>query len=108
LGKIKTKILPLGEWTNAEDYHQKYYLRRYDDLMANVGLTGDIDLLVSTVAAKLISLVHGISTKDKANFEKEIEDGLPELEGKVKERDHLLQYVKSYGTGGKKKMYCMG
>jgi len=74
--------------------------------MSHVGLISDVDLLESTVAARLNSLVNGISSKEKSIFEKEIEDGMPELEGRAKERDYLIQYIKTYDSGGKRKMYC--
>jgi methionine-S-sulfoxide reductase len=34
-GKVHTRILPLGKFHRAEDYHQKYYLRQNTFLLRN-------------------------------------------------------------------------
>jgi peptide-methionine (S)-S-oxide reductase len=49
---LHTAIEPLREFFLAEDYHQKYRLRRHPELIAALGLT-DADLVSSTLAARL-------------------------------------------------------
>ncbi len=63
--KIHTEILKLEEFTSAEDYHQKYYLRNSDGLYEDVrGLYAtDEEFIRSTVAARLNALVSGHGTK---------------------------------------------
>jgi peptide-methionine (S)-S-oxide reductase len=52
--KIYTEIIPLGEFTLAEDYHQKYYLQNRNDLMSEFSaIYPDIqDFINSTAAAR--------------------------------------------------------
>jgi len=58
IGKlIQTQVLPMMVWTNAEDYHQKYYLR-HSGLIKKLKLS-DNDLLNSAIAARLNAGVHG-------------------------------------------------
>jgi len=58
--KICTKILPLTTFTNAEDYHQKYYLRTFSNgkIVQLLGLS-DKEIINSTLAARLNSAVDG-------------------------------------------------
>ncbi len=71
--KIVTEIVPLGEFTIAEDYHQKYELRHNKEFLD--ALTAiypkDADLVKSTVAARLNSYLSGYGTR--AELEKEID-----------------------------------
>jgi methionine-S-sulfoxide reductase len=59
--EIATAIEPLGTFTLAEDYHQKYSLRRHDDVVASLlALYPDDPLLVeSTAAARLNAYFDG-------------------------------------------------
>lgn len=50
---LHTAIEPLGAFHRAEDYHQKYYLRRYGDLMREFGDYTDHEFTDSQVAARL-------------------------------------------------------
>jgi peptide-methionine (S)-S-oxide reductase len=60
-GPVATEILPAGEFTLAEDYHQKYYLRQRPDLLGEftaIYPTRDA-LAASTAAAKVNGYVAG-------------------------------------------------
>jgi methionine-S-sulfoxide reductase len=88
--KLTAEIAPLGVFTIAEDYHQKYELRlRPDYLKAlTAAYPKPADLMNSTVAARLNSYLSGHGTL--ADLEKEI-DGY----GLSKElRDQLIECVK--------------
>jgi peptide-methionine (S)-S-oxide reductase len=50
---LYTAIEPLGPFHRAEDYHQKYYLRRYGDLMREFADYTDEEFVDSRVAARL-------------------------------------------------------
>ncbi len=52
-------ILPLGTFYRAEDYHQKYYLRRYTDLMSEFSAYSEREFEDSTVAMWLNACVGG-------------------------------------------------
>ena len=71
--KIQTEILPLGKFYLAEDYHQKYQLRQYRELMAEFKriYPRAIDFINSTAAARVNGYVSGHGTPDgvKANLE---------------------------------------
>jgi len=60
---VNTAIEPAGVFTDAEDYHQKYYLRRADGLMAGLRARypDERQLIASTEAARLNGLLgcHG-------------------------------------------------
>jgi peptide-methionine (S)-S-oxide reductase len=65
--KLATRIEPIGRFTNAEDYHQKYYLRQSRVLMADFRAMFGSDEVVfvnSTSAAKVNGLLGGNGTKD--------------------------------------------
>jgi len=60
LGKdIYTKILPFREFTLAEDYHQKYYLRKIKNIKNLLRLESDLELVNSPVATKLNGFICG-------------------------------------------------
>ena len=71
-GEVFTQILPAGEFYLAEDYHQKYFLRR-DPVLLNE-LTRDYpntrDLVASTAAARLNGYVAGYG--NRAGLEAEL------------------------------------
>ncbi len=58
-GPMLTPILPLGTFYRAEDYHQKYYLRRYTGLMREFAGYGEREFEDSTVAMWLNACVDG-------------------------------------------------
>lgn len=61
---IETDIRPAGVFYRAEDYHQKYNLRRHDDLLAELAaIYPDADDLTdSTVAARINGFMGGHGT----------------------------------------------
>ncbi|PTL83603.1 peptide methionine sulfoxide reductase [Vitiosangium sp. GDMCC 1.1324] len=58
-GPMLLPILPLATFHRAEDYHQKYYLRRYTDLMREFSAYSERELEDSTVAMWLNACVGG-------------------------------------------------
>jgi len=56
---VWTKILPFTEFTLAEDYHQKYYLRKIKDIKKILALNTDLDLVNSPIATKLNGYIQG-------------------------------------------------
>jgi peptide-methionine (S)-S-oxide reductase len=83
--KVATEIVTLGEFTLAEDYHQKYELRRHREFLKVLTeiYPKDADMINSTVAARLNSYLSGQGTLKE--LEKEIDSyGLPrELKEKL-------------------------
>jgi methionine-S-sulfoxide reductase len=64
--KIKTEITSFNRFYMAEDYHQKYELRRYNDLMGEFKAMypRDIDFVNSTAAARVNGIVGGHGTPE--------------------------------------------
>lgn len=78
---VQTAILPVGDFTYAEEYHQKYYLTRFGEIRDLLGKTyPDGKLLAdSTVATRLNAYLGSGMKKDWAAFRKELpEFGLPD------------------------------
>lgn len=77
-----TEIAPYKEFYRAEDYHQKYYLKRYPDAVANLmELYGDEDSFVnSTLAARLNGFVKGYGSL--STIKEEIQQWEMDEEGK--------------------------
>lgn len=71
-GEVFTQILPSGEFYLAEDYHQKYFLRRYPELLRELTAIypATKDFVASTAAARLNGYVAGYGTR--AGLETEI------------------------------------
>jgi peptide-methionine (S)-S-oxide reductase len=88
-GPLLTPILPLGTFYRAEDYHQKYYLRRYTGLMREFSGYGERQFEDSTAAMWLNACVDGHLKLE--GLEAELERlGLPEAE-----RDRMRRLVQA-------------
>ncbi len=85
---IKTKILPVREFTYAEGYHQKYHLRSGSDLREFLQeIYPDAKSMAdSTVATRLNAYLGSGSSKHWPSFLKELSSyGLPEkLEAQIR------------------------
>lgn len=85
--EVKTKILPVRQFTYAEAYHQKYYLGRQGDLRSFLSKTypSSKALADSTVATRLNAFLGSGKSKNWNQFAKELPNyGLPEgLEAEV-------------------------
>jgi peptide-methionine (S)-S-oxide reductase len=57
--KISTQILKAGEFTVAEDYHQKYMLQHHPWLCEAIGVDPGEALVQSNVAARLNGYIGG-------------------------------------------------
>lgn len=87
--EVQTGLLPVGTFTYAEEYHQKYYLTQYRDirnLLLKTYPEGK-SLADSTVATRMNAYLSTGMKKDwkvflkelpKFGFEKELEDALRE------------------------------
>jgi len=70
--KITTLILPAKEFYNAENYHQKYLLRKHEWLVHALELTDDKELITSRVAARINGYVGGYGTETAFEEEKSL------------------------------------
>ncbi len=68
---LRTPVLPLATFYRAEDYHQKYYLRRYADLLREFEAYSPQAFADSTVAARLNGYVGGYRTVEEMEAELE-------------------------------------
>jgi len=91
--KIYTVIEPAGLFTDAEDYHQKWELRKHDDILKCLNLKTNEQLIQSSIAARLNGYVSG--NGDLNQLMKEIDSfGLPSSI-----RDFVID-IASKGGGG--------
>jgi methionine-S-sulfoxide reductase len=69
--KIHTGVQPLGEFTLAEDYHQKYYLRNDTELFREIRTMYpvDRDLVNSTAAARVNGYLGGFGMRRQLDAE---------------------------------------
>lgn len=67
---VATQILPVGIFTDAEDYHQKYRLRHHSFLLDSLHLN-DSSLLESHLAARLNGWLSGYGTISQFEDEKD-------------------------------------
>ena len=68
-GPLRTEIEPLGAFTNAEDYHQKYYLRGRTELMAPFAGLDAVAFTDSTAAARLNAIAGGHGSLEEVEGE---------------------------------------
>lgn len=82
-GKLYTRIVPLNVFTRAEDYHQKYLLKRHDDLKNKLAriYPRHKDFVDSTAAARLNGYVGGYGNREQLS--REIEKLGMSTEGKT-------------------------
>jgi peptide-methionine (S)-S-oxide reductase len=62
--RLFTEVAPLGVFTNAEDYHQKYYLRHEPALVGVFGSYDPAGFRESRVAARLNGVVGRYATPE--------------------------------------------
>lgn len=86
---IYIDIEPLGEFTRAEDYHQKYALRRHRELLAEFAGYSPRELADSTLAARLNAYAYGHGTVDALAAE------LPSLGLSPEVARHLQRIVRA-------------
>lgn len=66
---VHTAVEPLTQFWQAEDYHQKYSLRRHADLLAALHAYTPRELVDSTVAARMNGYVAGRGTPAQLDAE---------------------------------------
>ncbi len=89
--QIQTEISPYQEFTLAEDYHQKYYLKRYPDAIEKLKIlypTND-EFINSTLVARLNGFVKGYGSLTN------IKDELKEWEINDILRLRMIDIIKS-------------
>ncbi len=85
--RVLTAVRPAAEFTLAEDYHQKYYLRQAPGLLRELlGYYPDLEALVnSTVAARVNGHVAGFGSAAQLQEELPLMGLSPEAGGKLLE-----------------------
>lgn len=71
VGEVRTEILPLARFYMAEDYHQKYTLKRVDEIMDefHAMYPNHDDLVASTAVARANAYASGYGTLDMFDAE---------------------------------------
>ena len=79
---MQTEILPAGVFTEAEGYHQKYYLQNSQALLqaARAVLPEPRDLVRSTLAARLNALAGGQLSRSELDLDLPVLGLTPEQE----------------------------
>jgi len=91
---IATKILPLDVFYEAEDYHQKFMLRKHKSLINSLGLN-DKQLISSHIAARINGYIGGFGTIQNLN------DEVKSLGISAEQAKYILEQIKSGNSG-----YC--
>jgi peptide-methionine (S)-S-oxide reductase len=70
-GEIKTEIMPYSKFYLAEDYHQKYYLKRFSKAVQSLNelIPDHRDFVNSTITARLNGLADGYGSMDEIKAE---------------------------------------
>ncbi|CAG2118036.1 unnamed protein product, partial [Medioppia subpectinata] len=89
---IQTRILPLDVFYEAEDYHQKYMLRKHSNLIKSLGLS-DKQLIGGHIAARINGYLGHFGTF--ATFDKEVNNwGIS-----CDQKNYILEQMKSSDSG---------
>jgi methionine-S-sulfoxide reductase len=88
---VTTAVEPLKTFTPAEEYHQKYYLRRYGDLAGEYAATypQPEDFVRSTAVARVNGFLGGNGTLE------DLEDAMASLGLSQKGQRRLREYVEA-------------
>lgn len=90
---IATKILPMDAFYEAEDYHQKFMLRKHKSLINSFGLS-DKQLIGSHIAARVNGYLGSFGTIQQ--FSEEADKwGITD-----EQKDYILNQMKSPINGG--------
>lgn len=71
--KIVTELIQTNEFTQAENYHQKYFLRKHSNILKELNLTNENDIMNSSLATKLNALCAGLGVVEELIEKKELE-----------------------------------
>lgn len=85
---IVTKILPFEVFYNAENYHQKYFLRKNKSILSTLNLT-DEQLINSEIATRLNGFSAGFGSIQQFNEE------VNGFHISDEDRQHIIQIIKS-------------
>lgn len=91
---VVTEIAPLRAFYNAEDYHQKYALRQFPDVLHefNALYPNPADFMNSTAVARANGYANGFGTRDL--FDSEIDQYGLTSRGRMALRDIFNRYQK--------------